>query len=131
MNKNKKIIYGVVGVVVLVAVFYGGVVYGKSHATTSRTAGTFTRGAGRGMGEFGGGAGGTQNFTTGSIISKNDKSMTVSIMGGGSKIIFFDANTKVSIQPRTEENKLATIAKIYTVDKGLFDGAIGRVPLLK
>lgn len=40
-------------------------------------------------------------------------------------------NTKLSIQPRTEENKLATLAKIYTVDKGLFDGAIGRVPLLK
>ena len=41
------------------------------------------------------------------------------------------AESKVSIQPRTEENKLATIAKIQTVNKGLFDGAIGRVPLLK
>lgn len=47
------------------------------------------------------------------------------------ELLSLDANTKISIQPRTEENKLATIAKIYTVDKGLFDGAIGRVPLLK
>lgn len=47
------------------------------------------------------------------------------------ELLSLDANTKVSIQPRTEENKLATIAKIYTVDKGLFDGAIGRVPLLR
>jgi hypothetical protein len=47
------------------------------------------------------------------------------------ELLSLDANSKISIQPRTEENKLATIAKIYTVDKGLFDGAIGRVPLLK
>jgi hypothetical protein len=47
------------------------------------------------------------------------------------ELLSLDTDSKVSIQPRTEENKLATIAKIYTVDKGLFDGAIGRVPLLK
>lgn len=46
-------------------------------------------------------------------------------------LLSLDANTKVSIQPRTEENKLAVIGKLYTTDKGLFDGAIGRVPLLK
>ena len=39
--------------------------------------------------------------------------------------------SKVTVQPRTEENKLATAAKLQTTDKGLFDGAIGRVPLLK
>jgi hypothetical protein len=39
--------------------------------------------------------------------------------------------SKVMIQPRTEENKLATVAKLQTTDKGLFDGAVGRVPLLK
>jgi hypothetical protein len=47
------------------------------------------------------------------------------------ELLSLDTDSKVSIQPRTEENKLATIAKIYTVDKGFFDGAIGRVPLLK
>lgn len=39
--------------------------------------------------------------------------------------------SKVSVQPRTEENKLATVTKLQTTDKGYFDGAIGRVPLLK
>ena len=47
------------------------------------------------------------------------------------ELLSLDTDSKVSIQPRTEENKLATVAKIYTVDKGLFEGAIGRVPLLK
>jgi len=39
--------------------------------------------------------------------------------------------SKVTVQPRTEENKLATSAKLMTTDKGLFDGVVGRVPLLK
>ena len=47
------------------------------------------------------------------------------------ELLSLDASSKITIQPRTEENKLATIAKIYTVNNGLFEGAIGRVPLLK
>jgi hypothetical protein len=41
------------------------------------------------------------------------------------------AESKVTVQPRTEENKLATSTKLLTTDKGLFDGTVGRVPLLK
>ena len=47
------------------------------------------------------------------------------------ELLSLGTDSKVTIQPRTEENKLATIAKINTVNNGLFDGAIGRVPLLK
>lgn len=39
--------------------------------------------------------------------------------------------SKVTVQPRTEENKLATVTKLQTTDEGLFDGAVGRVPLLR
>ena len=39
--------------------------------------------------------------------------------------------SKVTIQPRTEENKLATSTKLLTLDESLFDGSVGRVPLLK
>lgn len=39
--------------------------------------------------------------------------------------------SKVMVQPRTEENKLATIIRLQTSDKGFFDGTVGRVPLLK
>lgn len=41
------------------------------------------------------------------------------------------AEGKVTIQPRTEENKLSTITKLLTVNNAVFNGAIGRVPLLK
>lgn len=40
-------------------------------------------------------------------------------------------DSKVSIQPRTEENKLATATKLQTSAEVVFDGTIGRVPLLK
>jgi hypothetical protein len=40
-------------------------------------------------------------------------------------------DSKVSIQPRTEENKLATATKLQTSEEVVFDGTIGRVPLLK
>ncbi len=54
----------------------------------------------------------------------------LSVMFKG-ELLSLDTDSKVSIQPRTEENKVATIATIHTLNKGLFDGAIGRVPLLK
>jgi hypothetical protein len=40
-------------------------------------------------------------------------------------------DSKLSIHPRTEENKLATSTKLQTQDEVVFDGAIGRVPLVK
>ncbi len=40
-------------------------------------------------------------------------------------------DSKVSIQPRTDENKFSTITKLQTQDEVVFDGSIGRVPLLK
>jgi hypothetical protein len=40
-------------------------------------------------------------------------------------------DSKVSIQPRTEENKLATATKLQTSEEVVFDGTIGRVPLVK
>jgi len=46
-------------------------------------------------------------------------------------LLDLSAESKISIQPRSEENKLATITKLQTVGTGLFDGVIGRVPLLK
>jgi hypothetical protein len=103
MQKNKKVVWGVVGVIVLVAVFYGGVSYGKSQAAATPVAytGARTRGAG--------GAGGFGGFTSGSIIAKDATSITVQLMTSsgapgtpatpsGSKIVFFDNNTKISKQ---------------------------------
>ena len=47
----------------------------------------------------------------------------------GQSLLLVDS--KVSIQPRTEENKLATATKLQTSEEVVFDGTIGRVPLVK
>jgi hypothetical protein len=95
MNTNKKISFVVVGIIVLVGVFYGGMTYGGNNvraAIMSRT---------QGAGNFAGRMGGVRNaggFTVGQIISKDTTSITVSMPAGGSKIIFLDGSTPVTKQ---------------------------------
>jgi len=88
---SKKIIWGIVGVVVLVGVFFGGMTYGKSEAASKASvagaafAGARTRGAG---GSFGG-------ATIGQIISKDNTSITVKTTDGSSKIVYFSDSTQI------------------------------------
>ncbi|MCX6751853.1 MAG: DUF5666 domain-containing protein [Candidatus Nomurabacteria bacterium] len=107
--KNKKIIFVVVGIIVLAGVFYGGMTYGKSQTSTQNLNG-FSANMQNRTGQFGangrtGGNRGGGGFVGGEIISKDDKSITVKIMNNdptatntisGSKIIFFDTSTTVS-----------------------------------
>lgn len=99
---NKKIVWGIVGIVVLVGVFYGGVSYGKSQTSTSPSAASAAFGARtRGAGGFGG-------MTVGQIIGKDATSITVQLVniGGaatttapaGSKIVYLDSSTPITKQ---------------------------------
>jgi hypothetical protein len=105
---NKKIIsYVVVGIIVLVGVFYGGMSYGKIKVPALNANG-FGNNMQNRTGQFGmnirNGRGG--GFVAGEIISKDDKSITVQIMNNdptlangnqsGSKIIFLGADTTVT-----------------------------------
>lgn len=99
---NKKIILGV-GICLVVAAlsFYGGVSYGKSRVDTKSfgnrqgfTQGGFNQnGSGKMVGQnsrmMGGG------FTSGEIISKDDKSITIKLRDGGSKIVLVPQTVKV------------------------------------
>lgn len=108
MSKTITIIV-VVAVVVGGAAFYGGMKYGESKSTkglTQRNFGNFqnlspeqrqqmfeqfganARGSGQGQGN--------RNVTSGEIITKDEKSITVKLPDGGSKIIFFSENTEIS-----------------------------------
>jgi hypothetical protein len=101
MAKNKLVsALVVVAIVVGLGAFYGGYVYGQAKAVSQRqmTRGQFgqagpdgqrVQGANRMQG---GGAG----FGTGEVISKDDKSVTIKLRDGGSKIVFISADTEVS-----------------------------------
>lgn len=124
MNTNKKIVWGIVGIVVLVGVFYGGVSYGKSQTSANPSAayGGRTRGAG--------GFGGT---TVGQIISKDTTSITVQLMNlgtagsttpAGSKIVFVDNNTKISKQASGTLADLAIGANVSVTGTPNTDGSV-------
>ncbi len=87
----------IVAVIVGGICFYVGTKVGASSAAAARQAGfqgLARTGGGFGAGRTGGGnqAGG---FAGGSVVSKDDKSITVSLMDGSSKIVFFSTTTEI------------------------------------
>jgi hypothetical protein len=104
---NNKIIAIVIGIVVIgVGSFYAGTKYAKAKSSSGGSFANFANlspeerqarfaagGAGTNMGQRGMRNGG--GFTTGEILSKDDKSITVKLMQGGSKIIFMTMNTPI------------------------------------
>jgi hypothetical protein len=122
---NKKIGFVVIGIIVLVGVFYGGMVYGKSQKPAN-VAGTFTRGTrGGGAGGLGGG------FTIGQIIAKDATSITVQLTTGGasgtpsgSKIIFLDSSTQITKQASGTLADLAIGTNVSVTGTANTDGSV-------
>jgi len=96
MNKNMKKILSIVIVLVIVGggAFYGGMKYAQSKVP-QLPAGfqqRFQQTGGRGrMGQVGAGT----SFVTGTILSKDDQSVTVQLRDGGSQIVFYSEATEV------------------------------------
>ena len=96
MDKKKIITLVVVAVVAGGIGFFGGTKFSQAKAKTAQAA--FRGGAGgaafagrRGANSQNGGG-----FTGGQIISKDDKSITIKTMDGGSKIVFLAGSTQIS-----------------------------------
>jgi len=101
-----KLMLKIIVVVILVgtSAFYGGMKYGQANNSVSNMknlsaeqrqqfrsgADSNIVGAGRRVGIPNGG-----EFINGDIISKDDKSITVKLRDGGSKIIFFSSTTSI------------------------------------
>jgi hypothetical protein len=137
IERNKKIGLAVIGIIVLVGVFFSGMVYGRSSQSrmSARGQGGQAFGAGgnfTGRGGAGGVARNSGGFTIGQIIAKDDKSITVQIMNGGpaavsqggSKIIFLDANTKISKSAAGTVDDLATGTQVSVTGTPNADGSI-------
>jgi len=103
---NKKLILPIAMIVIIGIVFYGGFLYGKNKSSFSQRDFQNLRnltpeerqqrigqlgipGAGRGNGAQGSG------FVSGDIIAKDEKSVTIKLRDGGSKIVFFSDSTEV------------------------------------
>lgn len=107
---KKLLIFVIILVVVGGGAFYGGMKYSQSKVPEGPTQGDFQNLRNLSpeerqarMQEIGtAGVGGQrrtqagEGFVTGEIISKDDKSVTVKLFDGGSKIIFFSESTEIS-----------------------------------
>ena len=95
---NNKIITGVIAVILVGSgSFYAGMKYdqGKTGATLGGNGQTRNQQFG-GMGGGGGrGVRANGGFSSGEILSKDDKSITLKLRDGGSKIIFLSTSTQI------------------------------------
>ncbi len=101
---QKKIPQIIAGILVVGALsFYGGMKYGEIKTTAS---GTLAQGQQRGSGQFGGANGGARTgggnrggvgagFANGEVSSADDKSLTVKMRDGSSKIIILSGSTQI------------------------------------
>lgn len=115
MNKH-YIIAGTAAVIIAGGSFYGGTIYAKR--TTSERGQLRGQGAAplmRMNGQGGAGAqiqfrGGTTNggFTAGEVIATDDKSITVKLADGGSKVVFVAESTKVT---KTTDGSITDVAQ--------------------
>ena len=100
--QNKKIYIGVIiGLVIAVLSFWGGMTYARKNITTTNAnrQGGFSQ---NGFNQNGGGArqvsrGGANagGLVLGEVLSIDSKSITVKLRDGGSKIVLFSPTTKV------------------------------------
>ncbi len=134
MQKNKKIVFIVVGIIVLIGVFYAGMTYGGNNvkaAINSRTNPFSGQGGANGGMMRGNRNGG--GFTAGEIISKDANSITVKILnndptatttGSGSKIIFIDPSTTVSKMASGSLTDLTTGTQVSVTGTPNPDGSV-------
>ncbi|MEI6479800.1 MAG: hypothetical protein WCO21_03205 [bacterium] len=94
-KKNNMVVWGVIVVVVALVSFWAGSTFGAPKGQAVSQNGYQRTG---GMNSSSTRRGGMQNagFISGSIVSKDDKSITVKAQDGSSKFIFFSGTTKIT-----------------------------------
>lgn len=137
MNQKSIIVTAAVGVVALGVGFFGGMTYGKSKALSPASFAAmsqaqrqqlFQGGRGGANGGAGGGFGGGRaaggGFVTGQIISKDDKSITVKMRDGSTKIVFVSGSTTVGKSVTGAVADLATGQQVSVTGTASSDGSV-------
>lgn len=137
MNQKNIIIIVIVALVVGVGSFYAGMTYQKSKngaqllrragggqmAGGERMMGQGRTGQGRMQGDGLGRGGQNGDFIAGEIISKDDQSVTVKTMDGGSKIIYFSDSTSIGKSIDGAASDLETGKQVMVNGKSNQDGS--------
>jgi hypothetical protein len=128
---NKAV--GILSVLVVcagLAGFFGGVQYQKSNGAPQMP-GVMNMGAGGMMQQGRMGTGGTgarlaggAGFTSGEILSKDENSITVKLMDGGSKIVLFSASTTVMKATEVSKDELNVGEQVTVTGATNTDGTV-------
>ena len=130
--KNNLISVVVIGAIVAGVAFYGGMQYGKGKSVNTAQS-RFLGMNGGGGGQFGqGGAGvrGTRmggasgGIVAGSILSKDNDSLTIKLRDGGSKIVFFSTSTEVQKSTSGSTSDLGVGADVVVIGGSNSDGSV-------
>ena len=125
MKQQSIIILVIAFVVVAGGSFYGGMRYASSKSIKLRSAGGQMMGQGL---RVGGGAMGARNgglnATNGEITSKDEKSFTVKLSDGSSKIVLFSASTTVGEMTQGSMDSLTPGKTVMVMGKTGTDGSI-------
>ena len=128
MKNNTIIITAVVALAVGAAAFFGGMKYQES----KRPAGGFNRQAGAAGGGFGAGGGngrtggnrGGFRPVAGEILSSDDKSLTVKLMDGSSKIVLVNDKTQINKASSATKADLKVGEKVAVFGADNADGSV-------
>ena len=129
-NKNTMIAMAVAAALIIAgAAFYGGMKYQSFKDSALAQSNLAQRRGGNG-GNFMGGAGGGRNGNgngggaAGEIIAKDDKSITIKLRDGGSKIIFYSASTQLQKMAEAVQSDFAVGGQIIVNGTANSDGSI-------
>jgi len=117
-QSNLIIIFVIIIILVGGGAFYGGLKLGQGQ----KGPGNFGR-----TGQMSGASSrrvSNANFINGSIIAKDDKSVTVKLSAGGSKIIFFSSTTEIGKMATGTLSDLTVGTNIMATGKANADGSI-------
>ena len=121
--KNEKLIAVVLLVVGLGIGFFGGMQYDKSQ--TAKSATSFTNGQGRGQGgQRNSGGNGGNRPVAGDIISSDDKSITIKMQDGSSKIVLISGTTLINKAAQATIADLKSGEKVAVFGSTNSDGSI-------
>lgn len=121
---NKQISIFIVALIVASGLsFYGGMKYNQKQFTTERTVNRAQfGGSGNGARGLRGEAGG--GFVAGEVIAKDDKSITIKLRDGGSKIIFLSGSTEVTKSAQGSAQDISIGTQISTNGTANSDGSV-------